>query len=55
MCLSFLAVDGYSMAYKPIVLSCILFIFIEIKIDLISFLYDVCNEVYEHMLYLSEL
>ena len=43
-CFSFVVVafDGYYVAYKPITLSCILVMFIEIYS--LSFLCDVCNE-----------
>ena len=41
--------DEYFVAYKLIILLCILFMFIEMKIYLSSFLCDVCNEVHKHM------
>ena len=41
--------DGYYVAYKPITLPCILFMFIEMNFYSLSFLCDVCNEVHEHM------
>ena len=41
--------NGYYVAYKPIRLPCILFMFIEMNFSS-SFLCDVCNKVYEHML-----
>ena len=42
-------VDGYDVAYKPITLSCILFMFIEMKFISFSLLCDVCNEVHKHV------
>ena len=52
--ISLVSNDGYDMAYKPIILSCILFMFIEMIYSL-SFLCDVCNEVHEHVQSLSKL
>ena len=55
--------DRYYMAYEVITLSFISFLFIKIyliwlmimnKIDLLLFLCDVCNEIYEHMQLLNE-
>ena len=46
--------DEY-VAYKLITLPCIFFMFILIKLIHFSFLCDVCNEVHEHMQWLSEL
>ena len=40
-------VTGYYVAYEPITIPCILFMFIEIHS--LSFMYDVCNEVHEYM------
>ena len=37
----------YNVAYKPITVLCILFMFIEMKIYSLSFHCDVCNEVHE--------
>ena len=37
------------MAYKLITLPFVSFMFIEMKIYLLSFLCDVCNEVHEHI------
>ena len=41
--------NGYYMAYKPITLPYISFMFIEIKFYLLSFLYNIFNKVHEHI------
>ena len=46
---------GYYLSYKPITLPCTLFYVHWNKIYSLSFMGDVCNEVYEHIWQLSEL
>ena len=41
--------DGYYVAYKPITLSCILFMFIEMKVIHCHSFVMFCNEVHEHV------
>ena len=41
--------DGYYVAYKPITLSSISFMFIEMKFIHCHFLCDCCNDVHEHI------